>query len=94
MRHILVLNSKGGCGKSTIATSLAAYYAMRDERVTLVDYDRQASSLDWLQRRPEITTVLNGASKVAQIDDIHAGLSQPPLADSKQKKIEAILGKS
>jgi chromosome partitioning protein len=52
MRHILVLNSKGGCGKSTIATSLAAYYATRDERVTLVDYDRQASSLDWLQRRP------------------------------------------
>jgi len=62
MRHILVLNSKGGCGKSTIATSLAAYYASRDERVTLVDYDRQASSLDWLQRRPENRPPITGVA--------------------------------
>jgi chromosome partitioning protein len=62
MRHILVLNSKGGCGKSTIATSLAAYYATRDERVTLVDYDRQASSLDWLQRRPESRPPIAGVA--------------------------------
>lgn len=62
MRHILVLNSKGGCGKSTIATSLAAYYATRDERVTLVDYDRQASSLDWLQRRPENRPPITGVA--------------------------------
>ena len=62
MRHILVLNSKGGCGKSTIATSLAAYYAMRDERVTLVDYDRQASSLEWLQRRPENRPPITGVA--------------------------------
>lgn len=53
MRHIMVLNSKGGCGKSTIATSLASYYALQDQKVTLVDYDEQASSLDWLARRPE-----------------------------------------
>jgi chromosome partitioning protein len=62
MRHILVLNSKGGCGKSTIATSLAAYYAIRDERVALVDYDRQASSLDWLQRRPENRPPITGVA--------------------------------
>ena len=62
MRHILVLNSKGGCGKSTIATSLAAYYATRDERVTLVDYDRQASSLEWLQRRPENRPPITGVA--------------------------------
>jgi chromosome partitioning protein len=62
MRHILVLNTKGGCGKSTIATSLAAYYAIRDERVALVDYDRQASSLDWLQRRPENRPPITGVA--------------------------------
>ncbi len=48
----------------------------------------------WLLRRPEITSVLIGASKVAQIDDIHAGLRQPPLAPAELAKIEAILGKS
>jgi len=52
MRHIIVLNSKGGCGKSTIATNLAAYYATQDKKVAIVDYDPQASSLDWLARRP------------------------------------------
>ncbi|MBN8279326.1 MAG: ParA family protein [Gammaproteobacteria bacterium] len=62
MRHILVLNSKGGCGKSTIATSLAAYYASRDERVALVDYDRQASSLEWLQRRPANRPPITGVA--------------------------------
>lgn len=45
----------------------------------------------WLLRRPEITTVLIGASKVSQIDDIHAGFSQPPLAEAELARIEAIL---
>jgi len=53
MRHIMVLNSKGGCGKSTIATNLASYYAMEDYKVALVDYDPQVSSLDWVERRPK-----------------------------------------
>ena len=48
---------------------------------------------NWLLRRPEITSVLIGASKVSQIDDIHAGLSQPPLAAAELAKIESILGK-
>lgn len=53
MRHIMLLNSKGGCGKSTIATNLASYYALEGKKVALVDYDPQVSSLDWLARRPE-----------------------------------------
>lgn len=62
MRKIMVLNSKGGCGKSTIATNLASYYAFYEEKkVTLVDFDPQGSSLDWLkvrsQKFPEITGI-------------------------------------
>ena len=45
----------------------------------------------WLLRRPEITTVLIGASKVAQIDDIHAGLKLPPLSPAEQAEVEKIL---
>ena len=50
MRHILVLNAKGGCGKSTIATNLASYYAWeKEKKVVLADYDPQGSSLAWLE---------------------------------------------
>lgn len=52
MRHIMVLNAKGGCGKSTIATNLASYYAIEGRKVALADYDPQRSSLDWLAKRP------------------------------------------
>mgnify|MGYP003674634160 FL=1 len=53
MRHIMVLNAKGGCGKSTLATNIAAYFANEGASVALADYDPQRSSLDWLERRPE-----------------------------------------
>ncbi len=52
MRHIMVLNAKGGCGKSTLATNIAAYFANEGASVALADYDPQRSSLDWLERRP------------------------------------------
>jgi len=45
----------------------------------------------WLLRRPEITTVLIGASKVAQIDDIHGALAQAPLSADEIARVEAIL---
>jgi len=60
MRTIMVLNSKGGSGKSTIATNLASYYATQGERVALVDLDPQASSLDWLAARPSGRPTISG----------------------------------
>ena len=62
MRTILVLNAKGGCGKSTISTNLASYYAWeKEQKVMLADYDPQGSSMAWLDVRgeewPEITGV-------------------------------------
>ncbi len=52
MRHILVTNAKGGCGKSTIATSLAAYFASEGYATALADFDPQGSALSWLEQRP------------------------------------------
>ncbi|MDX1443220.1 MAG: ParA family protein [Gammaproteobacteria bacterium] len=54
MRRYLVLNAKGGCGKSTLATNIAAYFASQWENVnvTLADFDPQQSSMDWLAERP------------------------------------------
>lgn len=54
MRHIMVMNAKGGCGKSTLATNIASYFAAEEGMtVALADYDPQRSSLDWLERRPD-----------------------------------------
>ena len=49
----MVMNTKGGCGKSTLATNIAAYFAHEGYAVALADYDPQRSSLDWLDRRPD-----------------------------------------
>ena len=51
MQRILVLNAKGGCGKTTIATNLAGYFADRGRVTALMDYDPQASSMTWLGLR-------------------------------------------
>jgi len=53
MRSILVTNAKGGCGKSTLATNLAAFYASEGYETALADYDPQQSALAWLEDRPE-----------------------------------------
>ncbi len=52
-RKIVVLNTKGGSGKSTVATNLAAYYAWKGGRVALMDMDPQGSSIRWLKMRPD-----------------------------------------
>lgn len=62
MRRYMVLNAKGGCGKSTIATNIAAYFASQWENanVTLADFDPQQSSMDWLAARPEHVPAVTG----------------------------------
>ena len=52
MLKILIANSKGGCGKSTLATNLAGALALAGHHVLLADADRQRSSLGWATRRP------------------------------------------
>ena len=62
MRHIMVLNAKGGCGKSTLATNIASYFANEGASVALADYDPQRSGLDWLDRRPDKRPKITGVS--------------------------------
>ena len=51
MKTVLVASSKGGVGKTTIATHLAAQSALDGLRTALVDADPQESSTRWAQRR-------------------------------------------
>lgn len=58
MKTILVASSKGGAGKSTIATNLAAAFALDGKRTVLVDADPQGSSTRWAERRAELETAV------------------------------------
>ena len=60
LNKVVVLNPKGGCGKSTIATNLAACYSRRSTAPAIMDYDPQGSTLAWLERRPEHLPEING----------------------------------
>lgn len=51
LNRIVILNPKGGCGKSTLVTNLAAHYAQRGQLPAIMDYDPQGSSMAWLSRR-------------------------------------------
>lgn len=92
MRSILVLNAKGGSGKTTVATNLACYYAMMGNKVALVDFDHQACAMDWLAARPDNRAQVhgipawNGGARVGKqfdyaIIDAPAAIRGRPLAE-------------
>ncbi len=60
MRSILVVNPKGGCGKTTLATNLATYYSVWDIPTAIVDLDPQQSSMEWLKVRPKSENPIQG----------------------------------
>lgn len=74
MRTILVLNAKGGSGKTTLATNIAGYFADRGDAVALADFDIQHSSLDWLAARGEDRPAIRGIDAAAQGLRVPAGV--------------------
>jgi chromosome partitioning protein len=51
MKRIVVMNPKGGSGKTTIAINLASYFASRQHTPVLMDFDPQGSSIRWVKKR-------------------------------------------
>lgn len=66
MKTILVINSKGGCGKTTLTTNLASYYASNNLESAIMDYDPQGSSLNWVQSRSPLLPKIHAANAVPQ----------------------------
>ena len=60
MQRITVLNPKGGSGKTTLATNLAASFATAGLKPALMDLDPQGSSTRWLHKRPKEYAPIHG----------------------------------
>jgi len=60
LNKIVVLNPKGGCGKTTLSTNLASYYAKRGPVPAIMDCDPQGSTMSWLERRPTSSAPVHG----------------------------------
>jgi chromosome partitioning protein len=97
VRTIIVMNPKGGSGKTTLATNLAGMLAGRGRRVMLADHDRQQSSTQWLARRPASFPAIAGVPQdgerkaIKEFDphwlvvDTSAGLHGEPLAEGVRR---------
>jgi chromosome partitioning protein len=59
-KRITLLNHKGGCGKTLIATNLASFYASQGYKTALVDHDRQGSAMHWLDIRSSAAPAILG----------------------------------
>jgi chromosome partitioning protein len=89
----LVINPKGGSGKSTVATNLASYFAANGVPVAVMDYDPQGSSLNWLRLRPPHAPRIYGANAAPQKTGLRSiGMHVP--ADTRQLIIDAPAGAS
>jgi chromosome partitioning protein len=71
----MTVNSKGGCGKTTLATNLASFYATEGKNVVLADFDPQQSSLEWLDQRPE------NFPEILGLDAVKSGFRIPRSTD-------------
>jgi chromosome partitioning protein len=86
MRTVLVASSKGGAGKTTIATNLAAHFALDGKHTVLIDADRQHSATRWCERRAGL------ASAVLPIDGTRRGWEKLLPDDTQRVVVDAPAG--
>ena len=63
---IAVLNTKGGCGKTTLATNLASFFALRGQSPALLDCDPHGFAMRWLDKRPADRPRIQGIAAYEQ----------------------------
>jgi chromosome partitioning protein len=94
MNTTLVINAKGGVGKTTITTNLASYFASRHIPTTIADYDPQGSSLNWLAQRPADAFKIHGADLSARISGGSSLTRRHVPRETRQLIIDAPAGPS
>jgi chromosome partitioning protein len=94
MQRIAVINLKGGCGKTTLATHLAARAARAGSSPLLVDLDRQQSAVRWVERRgadlPRVEAVAMDPDEL-EFPEGHGLVVLDVPAGMKRKATEAVI---
>lgn len=94
LHKIVILNPKGGCGKTTLATNLASFFARRGPPPTLVDCDPLGYSSRWLSRRSEKLPKIYGIEAFDHTTQPSSGLEQRAWPDSAQLIVDLPAGLS
>lgn len=94
MNTTLVINAKGGVGKTTITTNLASYFAARDIQTTIADFDPQGSSLNWLAQRGTEARKIHGTDLSTRVGGGFAHGRRVIPRDTRQLIIDAPAGPS
>jgi chromosome partitioning protein len=89
----LVINPKGGSGKTTVVTTLASHFAAKGVVSTILDYDPQGSSLNWLRLRPVHAAKIHGANGAPQKTGLRTVQMHVP-ANTEQLVVDAPAGAS
>jgi chromosome partitioning protein len=90
----LVINPKGGSGKTTVTTNLASYFAAQAVAVAIMDYDPQGSSLNWLRLRQPSRNRIYAANAAPQRGIHLRAIEMHVPADTLQLIIDAPAGTS
>jgi chromosome partitioning protein len=92
MQTILIINSKGGSGKTTLTANIASYFASRNHKTAIMDYDPQGSSLHWLQRRSKTLNPIHAANAATQKGKLIRSVQMYVPEDTEKLIIDAPAG--
>jgi len=82
MQKIVVINSKGGSGKTTVSVNLASALAAGGERTALLDLDPQGSSIRWLKQRPQELPTITGIAGFRSDSNLTRSFQLTPPAET------------
>lgn len=91
MTTTLVINPKGGSGKTTVALNLASYFAACEVPTAVMDYDPQGSSLNWIRLRPPHAPRIHAANAAARQKGLRSMAMYVP-SETRQLIIDAPAG--
>lgn len=99
LKKVVILNPKGGSGKTTLAFGVAGYLACTGRTVALLDMDRQGSSQRWLKNRSAglpairfLSAPADAAGRISVPTDIDVVVIDAPAALSAEELADYTCG--